>query len=71
VAVRMGEFEAWAFVGSGVKTERFPTVQEAVTWASQHAEWVVYERATMGWRAVRHGGARGRIVAGALADGIR
>lgn len=63
----MGEFEAWGFVGSGVKTARFPTVQEAVTWAGQFGEWVVYEKATMGWRPVRFSGERGMIAAGARA----
>ena len=67
VAVRGGQFEVWAFVGSGVKTERFQTVQEAVTWAGQYGEWVVYEKATMGWRAIRHSGERGKMAAGASA----
>lgn len=58
-----GSFQAWGFVGPGVKVEHFQSLQEAITWASQHGEWVVYERATMGWRPVRHGGERGRIVA--------
>lgn len=67
--MRMGAgFQAWGFVGSGVKVEGFQSLQEAVMWASQHGEWVVYERATMGWRPVRHGGERGRIVAEALPE---
>lgn len=66
--MRAGSFQAWGFVGSGVKVEGFQSLQEAVMWASQHGEWVVYERATMGWRPVRHGGERGRIVAGAMED---
>jgi len=70
VSGRLVEFDAWAFVGAGIKTQRFGTMQEAVTWASGYNEWVIYERATKGWRPVQHGGERGRIVAGALADGV-
>ncbi len=64
-----GAFEGWAFVGAGIKTRQFQSLQEAVTWAGEFGEWVVLERAPRGWRPVRHGGARGRVVAGLVEVG--
>lgn len=61
--MRGGKYQAWAFVGSGVKTDQFQTVAEAITWASEYGEWVVFERIGHGWRAVRHGGERGAAAA--------
>lgn len=64
--MRGGEYQAWAFVGSGVKTDQFQSIQEAITWASEYGEWVVFERIGHGWRAVRHGGDRGHVAATAV-----
>ena len=64
--MRGGEYQAWAFVGSGVKTDQFQSIQEAITWASEYGEWVVFERISHGWRAVRHGGERGKAAASAV-----
>ena len=65
--MRRAAYEAWVFAGTEVDTRRFENLIEARTWASQYGEWMILERATMGWKAILHGGERGAIAAGAMA----
>jgi hypothetical protein len=67
--MRGDAFEVWGFVGTGIKTSRFSSIQEARTWAGQFTEWVIYERARPGWRAVQHNGERGLAAATGMSEG--
>lgn len=61
-------YEAWAWLPGGrMETKGFGGIEQARAWVVSIAatEWVISQRATMGWRPVETGGQRAGASGGA------